>query len=564
LFVKHAPAGIAMFDDKMRYLAVSRRFISDCGLPSDAEIIGRSHYKILPDIPLRWRELHARVLAGEELSHEEDPYPRQDGRIDRVQWSMKPWRRADGRIGGAMLFCQFVTRALAEREARFQATFENAAVGIAHVAPDGRWLRVNEALCRILDYPADELVTKSLQDISYPHDDLAADLAAHKRMLDGEINSYQTDRRFLRKDGAIVWVRLTIGCVRERDGSIDYFVDVVEDISARRRAEQELAKSEERFRTSVLHSPVPTFLYNDREQMLAVSGSWLKAAGGVSAGDFHQIEDWTNYFFDGGKRSREALEFMREIIATEPEMRTDEFTLTFGGEKRIWNFVNSALGTQSDGRRLFITVAQDVTDRRIYEERIDLLMREARHRTKNILSLVQVIARQTAAGEGQDFIDRFSKRIQALAANQDLLVRHAWQRIDVNDLVRVQLGHFADLIGTRINFDGPKLRLNAAAAQAIGLAIHELATNAGKYGALSTDAGRVDVSWQLDDDTYTMGWTERSGPPVRPPERRGFGSTVIESMVERTLGCEVQLDYALTGLQWHLTCRAADALERGG
>jgi PAS domain-containing protein len=115
-----------------------------------AEIIGRSHYEILPDIPPRWREIHARVLAGEELSHEEDPFPRQDGHIDRVQWSMKPWRTADGRIGGAILFSQLMTRALAEREARFQATFENAAVGIAHVSPDGRWLRVNEALCRIL------------------------------------------------------------------------------------------------------------------------------------------------------------------------------------------------------------------------------------------------------------------------------------------------------------------------------------------------------------------------------------------------------------------------------
>ncbi len=116
---------------------------------------------------------------------------------------MKPWRTADGRIGGALFFSQLMTRALAEREARFQATFENAAVGIAHVAPDGRWLRVNDALCRILGYTADELVTESFQDITHP-DDLAADLADQKRVLDGEINSYDTDKRHLRKDGSIV------------------------------------------------------------------------------------------------------------------------------------------------------------------------------------------------------------------------------------------------------------------------------------------------------------------------------------------------------------------------
>jgi two-component sensor histidine kinase len=130
--------------------------------------------------------------------------------------------------------------------------------------------------------------------------------------------------------------------------------------------------------------------------------------------------------------------------------------------------------------------------------------------------------------------------------------------------VQVQLGHFADLIGTRITFEGPKLHLNAAAAQAIGLALHELATNAGKYGALSTDAGLVDVNWQLDDDIFMMSWIERKGPPVRPPERRGFGSTVMESLVEQTLNGEVRLNYASSGQEWRLTCHSADALEKEG
>jgi PAS domain S-box-containing protein len=240
-------------------------------------------------------------------------------------------------------------------------------------------------------------------------------------------------------------------------------------------------------------------LFDDREQILALSESWLEAAG-LSGDELRRVEDWTRRAH--GERSGEALELIRGIIASERGARTDEMTvLTRGGEKRVWNFVTSGLGTRSDGRRLFVAVALHVTDRRTYEERIDLLMREARHRTKNILGLVQVIARQTAAGEAQDFVDRFSKRVQALAANQDLLVRHGWRRIDVKDLVQSQLGHFADLIGTRINFDGPKLLLNAAAAQAIGLAIHELATNAGKYGALSTEVGLVGLSWRLDDDT---------------------------------------------------------------
>jgi PAS domain S-box-containing protein len=324
--------------------------------------------------------------------------------------------------------------------------------------------------------------------------------------------------------------------------------------------EQELRRSEERFRSSVVQSPVPTILYDDREQVLAVSRSWLNAAGGISANELYRLEDWTTIAY--GERSGEMLDLVRRIIATEPEAQTDELVVRRRtGDNRVWHFVTSGLGAKSDGRHLFISVAQDVTDRKAYEERIELLMREARHRTKNILGLVQAVARQTAAREPEQFVESLSERIQALAANQDLLGRHEWQQIAVKDLVQVQLEHFDDLIGTRINFDGPNLHLNAAAAQSIGLALHELATNAGKYGALSTEAGRVDVSWQLDDDTYMMGWIERDGPLVQSPKRRGFGSTVIESMLQRALGGEVQLDYAPSGLQWRLTCPKANALE---
>jgi two-component sensor histidine kinase len=179
-----------------------------------------------------------------------------------------------------------------------------------------------------------------------------------------------------------------------------------------------------------------------------------------------------------------------------------------------------------------------------------------------MLSLVQAIARQTAVREPEDFIGRFTERIQALAANQDLLVRNKWHGVDVGDLVRAQLSHFADLIGSRITVNGQKLRLNAVAAQAIGLALHELATNASKYGALSVDAGRVDVGWRHEGAIFVMSWTERDGPPVSRPERRGFGSTVVDSMAKQTVDGEVELDYAPSGLLWRLTCPIANALER--
>jgi PAS domain S-box-containing protein len=481
-------------------------------------------------------------------------------------------------------FCRLVDSALAEKsaaisaearladrevqlgstrnsEARFRATFDNAAVGIAHIAPDGRWLRVNGPLCRILGYRVDELLTKSFQDVAYP-DDLAADLAQVELIREGKIDSYDSEARYLRKDGAIIWGRKTVGCVRKGDGSIDYFVSVIEDISARKQAEKELRENEERFRSSLLHSPLPISLFDDRERILAISQSWLEQTG-YSREELPRLEDWTIRAY--GERSGEVLERLRQIIivSTEPEARSAELMIrTKDGRERLWSFVTSPLAAQSDGRRLFVCVAQDVTDQKAHEEQIHLLMREISHRAKNMLSVVQAIARQTAARGPKDFMERFTDRIQALAANQDLLVQNEWQGVDVEDLVRAQLAHFADLVGSRITVYGSPVRLNAAAAQAIGLALHELATNAGKYGALSVGAGRVDVGWRLDGDIFAMSWSERKGPPVSPPERRGFGSTVVDPMVRQTVNGEVQLDYFPSGVVWNLTCPAANALER--
>src|SRR5262249_25898467 len=152
------------------------------------------------------------------------------------------------------------------------------------------------------------------------------------------------------------------------------------------------------------------------------------------------------------------------------------------------------------------------------------------HRAKNMLSVVDAIAHQTAARSPEDFVERFSERVQALSANQDLLVRNEWNGVDIADLVRAQLAHFADLIGFRIAVQGPNLRLTPAAAQPIGLAPHELATNAGKYGALSTFNGHVAVGGGTDGLTFTMSWTERGGPPVSAPGPRGFGTIVMEAM----------------------------------
>ncbi len=249
----------------------------------------------------------------------------------------------------------------------------------------------------------------------------------------------------------------------------------------------------------------------------------------------------------------------------DPRRSATEFRLRRGDGEVRWVETLGLAYFAGEGRErravTFVGTFQDITERKEREEKEHLLMREINHRAKNMLSVVDAIAHQTATRNPQDFVERFSERIQALSANQDLLIRNEWNGVEIEDLVCAQLALFADLIGSRIAVQGPKLRLNAASAQAIGLALHELATNAGKYGALSTDTGRVDVRWGTDGDIFTMSWTERDGPPVFEPKRRGFGTIVMEAMTERSVDGKVDIDYAPSGLTWRLTCPAANALE---
>ena len=212
-----------------------------------------------------------------------------------------------------------------------------------------------------------------------------------------------------------------------------------------------------------------------------------------------------------------------------------------------------------------VLVMFDITDRKRSEEQIRLLLREVNHRSRNTLSVVAAIARQTRASNQKEFVRRFSDRIQALAASHDLLAKSEWRSIDLSELVRTQLAHFKDLVGQRIVLDGPPLNLSVAGAQSIGMVVHELATNAAKHGALFNEVGRVNITWKLTgadrDNRFAMSWIERGGPSVVAPTRRGYGSTVIQGMVELSLGGEVQLDFSTPGLLWQLQCPVTKILE---
>jgi two-component sensor histidine kinase len=201
-------------------------------------------------------------------------------------------------------------------------------------------------------------------------------------------------------------------------------------------------------------------------------------------------------------------------------------------------------------------VSSEITALKQSERRNALLARELGHRAKNLLAVVQAIASETgrSAASVTDFNERFASRVRALARLQDLMIGGTGTGAPLRELVRSQLEPFVDPTSERVHLDGPDVRLTAEAGSSLAMALHELATNAAKYGALSTAEGQVAIRWRLDDEgparRFHLEWQESGGPPVIEPQRRGFGRKVLGRLTAGALEGEATLDYRRQGVVW--------------
>ena len=234
------------------------------------------------------------------------------------------------------------------------------------------------------------------------------------------------------------------------------------------------------------------------------------------------------------------------------------------GEYR-W-FLSRAMPVRDENDRIvrWMGTNTDVTDQRAQQDRIQLLMAEVNHRSKNMLSMIQALARRTAPRDRPEFITRFEQRISALSANQDILIRSEWRGAPLDELVKTHLTYVDDLIGRRIHIDGPELLIRPSAAETLGLALHELCTNASKYGALSNDHGEVRISWttepRADGTDFVLSWTESGSPPAAASSRPGFGTTVTDRVPRMSLQASIIRSLGSDGLRWGLRCDLAQVI----
>ncbi len=431
------PAHIAVVDSVGAVLLVNRAWMTfaalNCETPDCKLAVGANYL-----------EVSRRASAGDEYAHRAlaGISAVLEGSIERFSMeypchspSQQRWFVMDAAAldvlggGGAIISHLDITaRKLAElalgaSETRFRAMFDKAAVGMAEIAADGRWLRANPALLRIAGRSEGDLRSKTVQDVTFA-DDIDADAAHFEVLRSGGADSCMMEKRLRRPDGALVWTEVTLSCVRAESGGVDYFIAVVEDIS----------------------------------------------------------------------------------------------------------------------------------ERKLAEERQLTMMRELAHRGKNLLAVIQSVAHRSLTDDRPlaESRDAFNGRLSALASTYGVLTDEAFDGANLETILHNNLAAF----GARAGLQGPSVILTVKAAQTFGLIAHELSTNAAKYGALSVAAGLLRVSWRIekapDGDKFVFDWSEQGGPSCKPPSRRGFGTVILTRIAGAEFECQPRLVYGEDGFHYRI------------
>jgi len=262
------------------------------------------------------------------------------------------------------------------------------------------------------------------------------------------------------------------------------------------------------------------------------------------------------------------------LMAGEVQIRSLERRFIRKDGQSVWVNLTESLVRRPDGAPDYlVAIVEDISERkaseaaaRAHEEHLKLLINELNHRVKNTLTTVQSMAVQTLRGavDPEEAISRLESRIVGLSAAHNILTARNWEGAALGELIERTILPFAMDAPERIARVGRELWIKPQMAVALSIAFHELATNAVKYGALSTPQGRVDIGWACEDGLLEIRWTESGGPPVSAPRRKGFGSRVIERSLPRELGAPATLQFAPEGLTCAIRAVLVDAKRSDG
>jgi PAS domain S-box-containing protein len=467
LFIEHAPAALAMFDCEMRYLQASRRWRIDYGL-GDRDLDGVSHYEIFPEIPARWKDIHRRALAGEVLGEEHDRFERADGSVQWIRWEARPWRDSEGMIGGIVIFADDVTerKQAADVRERLAAVVDSSEDAIIAKRLDGTINAWNSGAEKVFGYSHAEAIGKPIQMLLPPERAREeADILA--RIRRGEsVEHFETVR--IRKDGTRIDVSVTISPIRDITGAIVGASKVARDITDRKRAEEALFKSEERFSKAFRNNPLAITISTEAEgRYLDVNDAFLNMLGyqrkDVIGSTAKELRFWSEPL------DRE--EMLRHLKEEEKVAKHHTKYRTAKGEIReseVW-----AELIELDGQRCILGITRDVTEMKKLEaqfrqaqkmEAVGRLAGGVAHDFNNVLGIVMGYS-DIALGEiptdtpVKKYLSEIKKASQRAALITRQLLAFSRQQVvfpkilDLNDVVRNVTTMFLRLVGEDIEIE---------------------------------------------------------------------------------------------------------------
>jgi PAS domain S-box-containing protein len=559
-----------------------------------------------------------RALPRNSREEGEESFIHKDGHFFTAAFTASPMLAPDGKAIGTVVEMRDLARehkaedALRDSERRFAATFFQANVAISEVDREGRFLRVNDQTCLMTGRTREELLGLRFTDIT--HDDHRdEDRAQYQKLWAAEIDAYRIEKRLARPDGKVNWITLTASLVRDESGAPLYGVRIAHDITERKEAEAALAE-ETRHLETLNRVGAQLAAELDLEKLVqTVTDAGVALSGAEFGAFFYNLinesgESYTLYTLSGVPREAFSKFPMPRNTAVfsptfrgEGVVRSDDITqdprygrntpykgmpeghlpvrsylaipvmsrsgdvlggLFFGHSRpgvfkeraeRLLAGIAAQAAIAIDNAHLFKDAQREIAERKQTEARLKLVAAEVDHRARNTLAVIQSITRLSRDEPTKDFKRTLQGRIDALARAHTLLSQSRWQGADVRRLAEEELAPYRSS-ATRVTVEGPEMLLAPAAAQAISMVLHELATNAAKYGALADARGHLDVTWDVSPEgELRLRWAETGPLPVRVPQQFGFGTKVVERTIRRQLGGEVRFDWRETGLIFELS-----------
>jgi PAS domain S-box-containing protein len=510
------------------------------------EAIGASISLIMPDE--LWEErgqIVEKLRRGERVEHHETVRLTKSGERLAVSVGFAGIRDPKGELVGVAATARDISgwlraqQLIADSAERHRALSETTREGIA--IHDGRRIvEVNAAFAALFGYAPAEIIGRE------PWDFVAAEARADSaaRSTSDAVELYESVG--LRRDGSRFPIEVCARAITYQNRPMR--VKLVRDLSAQKAAEADLRHERELLQRVLDAIPVMIVLYRPDSRVLQLNPAFEQLIG-WSTEEARAIDLMAACYPDPTYR-KEVQAFMSSL---QDGWRDLEMT-TRDGRVLQTSWANIRL---SDDTHVGIGI--DISERKQAEEQRELLLAELSHRVKNVLALVQALASQTGRNSRsiEEFRTVFEGRLRALARAHGLLFEGQWQGADLKALVEQTLDAHRGDRPEAIEVGGPPVTLSPKQGLALGLVLHELATNAAKYGALSAAAGRIRVVWNVQNRgrnrQVRLKWEERGGPKVRPPTRCGFGTTLISRTFEYELGGAAELLFAARGLRCQAT-----------